>query len=350
MGVKIGMCGFGKMGQIRADAIEAYGIGEIEKVFDKQIPDDCKYPVANSIEEIVSDPDIEAVFICLPNYLNKPTTIAALKAGKHVFCEKPPAFTGKDVREIQAVERESGKVLMYGFNHRQHGAIAKMKEIVDGGQFGSILWMRSRYGKSVDADYLSSWRSDRKLAGGGILLDQGIHMLDLLLYLAGEPFDEVQAMVSNMYWKTPGIEDNVFAIMRNSANGLTASVHSTMTQWRHLFSLEVFMERGYMVLNGLKTSSGTYGDEVLTIAKNRSKAPAATWEDEEKLNFPVDHSWSREVELFFDSVKFGAPVRFGSSDQALAVMSLIDRIYENELHQSGTLADDLNMLVKGVVA
>ena len=258
-----------------------------------------------------------------------------------MFCEKPPAFTADDVRDIMEVERASGKVLMYGFNHRQHPAIIKMKELVDGGYYGRILWMRGRYGKSVDGDYLSGWRAKKELAGGGILLDQGIHMLDLMLHLSQEPFDEVHALVSNLYWKTPGIEDNVFAIMRNTASGLCVSMHSTMTQWRHLFSLEVFLESGYMVLNGLKTSSGTYGEEVLTIAKNRSQAPAATWEDEERLQFKVDTSWSREIELFFDSVMFGAPVRFGSSEQALAVMELIDRIYASERHEAADLAEDL---------
>ncbi len=346
MAVTVGICGFGKMGQTRAEAIEQHGIGDIKSVFDVNLPEDCKYDVAGSIDEIIQDPEIEAVFLCLPNHFNKPKTIEALKAGKHVFCEKPPAFTAQDVREIQEVERASGKVLMYGFNHRQHGAIAKMKSIVDSRQFGSILWMRSRYGKSVDGDYLNTWRANKELAGGGILLDQGIHMLDLLLYLSGRPFDEVHAMVSNMYWQTPGIEDNVFAIMRNNETGITASIHSTMTQWRHLFSLEVFMESGYMVLNGLKTSSGTYGDEILTIAKNRTTAPAATWEDEERLTYHIDHSWAKEIELFFDSVKFGAPVTAGSSDQALEVMSLIDTIYEHDLHQSPHLADKLNMMVK----
>jgi predicted dehydrogenase len=346
MSMNVGICGFGKMGQIRADAIETHGFAQIKSVFDVNIPDGCKYPVANSIDEIIEDPDIDIVFLCLPNYFNKPKAIMALKAGKHVFCEKPPAFSAQDVRDIQEVERASGKVLMYGFNHRQHGAIDKMKSIVDSRKFGSILWMRSRYGKSVDGDYLNTWRAKKELAGGGILLDQGIHMLDLLLYLTGKPFDEVHAMVSNMYWKTPGIEDNVFAIMRNTQTGVTASVHSTMTQWRHLFSLEVFMERGYMVLNGLKTSSGTYGDEILTIAQNRTTAPAATWEDEERLTFHIDQSWAREIELFFDSVQNGAPVKFGSSDQAIEVMSLIDMIYEHDLHQAPNLADQLNMTVK----
>jgi predicted dehydrogenase len=329
------------MGRIRAEAIEAHGAGNIVKVYDPGPDGVGPYTAASSIEDIIQSPEIDAVFVCLPNYLNKPTTIAALQAGKHVFCEKPPAFTAADIKEIIEVEKASGKVLMYGFNHRHHAAVMKMSELVKSEFYGRVLWLRGRYGKSVDANYLTGWRANRELAGGGILLDQGIHMLDLMLHLSGGPFDDVQALVSNLYWKTPGIEDNVFAIMRNSETGVCASLHSTMTQWRHLFSLEIFLERGYLVLNGLMTSSGTYGEEVLSIAKNRTTAPAATWEDEERLRYSVDTSWERETSLFFDSILFDAPVNFGSSAQALETMTLVDQIYNCERHESKQLYEDL---------
>lgn len=342
MTLRIGICGFGKMGQIRAEALARHPDRcRVTRVFDTQASLTVGRPTAASVDGIVNDPDIDAVFVCLPNFLNMPTTIAALRAGKHVFCEKPPAFNAEQMREIRAVEAETGKVLMYGFNHRQHAAIVTMHDLVRSGQYGRVLWMRGRYGKSVDAGYLTGWRASPELAGGGILLDQGIHMLDLMLHIGAQPFDEVHAMVSNLYWKTPGIEDNVFAIMRNRESGLCASLHSTMTQWRHLFSLEVFLERGYMVVNGLKTSSGTYGEEVLSIAKNRSTAPAATWDDEERMHFQVDVSWEREVNQFLDCVERGAPVVDGSSLQALEVMELIDRIYASERHEAPELFEDI---------
>jgi 1,5-anhydro-D-fructose reductase (1,5-anhydro-D-mannitol-forming) len=342
MTLRVGICGFGKMGQIRAAALaHAPARAQVVKVFDVDPALTAGWPAAASIDEIVQDPGIDAVFVCLPNFLNKATTMAALQVGKHVFCEKPPAFSGAEMREIRALEAASGRVLMYGFNHRQHAAIVAMHDLIREGQYGRVLWMRGRYGKSVDAGYLTGWRASPELAGGGILLDQGIHMLDLMLHIGDQPFDEVHALVSNLYWKTPGIEDNVFAIMRNRASGLCASLHSTMTQWRHLFSLEVFLERGYMVVNGLKTSSGTYGDEVLTIARNRSTAPAATWDDEERLHFKVDVSWEREVGQFLDSVQLGTPVLAGTSAQALEVMDLIDRIYAAERHEAPELFDDI---------
>ena len=155
--------------------------------------------------------------------------------------------------------------------------------------------------ETVTTEFYKEWRSKRELAGGGILIDQGIHMLDLFLHI-GDDFDKVHASVSNLYWDLD-VEDNVFATLENSRTGLTASLHSTMTQWRHLFSLEVFLEKGYFVLNGLKTSSNSYGDEILTIAKNRSTAPAATWEDEEEILYQVDNSWKSEADEFFSAIK-----------------------------------------------
>ena len=103
-----------------------------------------------------------------------------------------------------------------------------------------------------------------------------------------------------------------------------------MTQWRHLFSLEVFLEKGYMVLNGLLTSSNSYGEEVLSIAKNRSIAPAATWKDEVKTQYLDDHSWHYEMEHFFSAIKEDIPVKIGNSNDALSLMKIIDEIYKRK--------------------
>ena len=130
---------------------------------------------------------------------------------------------------------------MYGFNHRHHASISYMKEEINKKTLGRVLWMRGRYGKSVDESFYNNWRSKKKYSGGGILIDQGIHMLDLFLYLGGD-FDKVHASVSNLYWNLD-VEDNVFATLENSKTKLAASLHSTMTQWRHLFSLEIFLRK-----------------------------------------------------------------------------------------------------------
>jgi len=334
--VKIGLIGMGKMGLTRLDAINATGKGRVLVAHDPYASDFRGIPSVGTPEEVYTNPEIDAVFICTPNHQNRPLTMAAMRANKHVFCEKPPAFTAAEVEEIRGVETATGRKLMYGFNHRHHESVRQIKRMVDSGRYGRLLWMRGRYGKSVDDNYFSTWRANKALAGGGILLDQGIHMLDLFLHLAGD-FDEVQAMVSSLYWRLDGIEDNVFANLRNRSTGVVASLHSTMTQWRHLFSLEVFLERGHMVLNGLKTSSGSYGDEVLSVARNRAVAPAATWEDEERTTFHYDNSWLDETSHFINAILTGEPIESGNSLDALRVMRIIDEVYKCERHDGKVL-------------
>jgi predicted dehydrogenase len=126
----------------------------------------------------------------------------------------------------------------------------------------------------------------------------------------------------------------VFATLENSKTGMAASLHSTMTQWRHLFSLEIFLEKGYLILNGLKTSTNSYGDEILTITKNRSDAPAATWVDEENITFHNDESWESELNEFFNSVKNNIKVKTGSSSDALKLMKIVDKIYSYKKEKS----------------
>jgi len=313
------------MGQLRAAVLNEIPGVKLCAVYDPfNEVDRWNKSRASTAEEVIDNADIDAVFICTPNCLNQPLTIKALDSGKHVFCEKPPAFNANEMKVVVSIERSANKVLMYGFNHRQHGSIHKMRELMDEQDYGQILWMRGRYGKSVDEGFLDNWRATRKYAGGGILIDQGIHMLDLLLAFAGE-FDRVHATVSNLYWKLD-VEDNVFATLENTQTGLVASLHSTMSHWRHLFSLEIFLERGYLVLNGLKTPSNTYGEETLTAA--RISGPAAIRGNEEHFNFEIDRSWEIEVKEFVSAIRGNRTPKFGTSPDALKLMQLVDKIYE----------------------
>lgn len=325
--INCGIIGFGKMGHIRAKAIEESGRGRVEAVWDPCPVDTKSYRIAASDEALIKDSAIDAVFICTPNYRIVPLCKAALQAGKHVFAEKPPAFNAHEIEEVIAVEKTSGCKLMYGFNHRHHASVQKVKQIIDSGEMGRILWMRGRYGKEVNENFFHGWRAKKELAGGGIMLDQGIHMLDLFLYLGGG-FDEVQAMVSNLYWKIDGIEDNVFANFRSSKTGICASLHSTMTQWRYIFSLEVFLEKGALILNGLKTSSGSYGDEDLAIKRNSAELQVGTFSFEEKIIYHTDMSWVSEINQFFTSITNDTDIVIGNAEDALSLMRLIDQIYK----------------------
>lgn len=328
MHLKVGIIGYGQMGKIRHQALNEVGRAKVIAISEPSIGSEYELIPNLSHEEIIQHPDIDIIIVCTPNYLNKELTIRSLNAGKNVFCEKPPSFTGKEMEEIIEAELKSGKKLMYGFNHRHHDSIMRMKEVIDSNEYGRILWMRGRYGKSVTADYYKGWRAKKDLAGGGILIDQGIHMLDLFLYL-GSDFDTVKAEISNLYWNLE-VEDNAFVILKNSKNGMVANLHSTMSQWRHLFSLEIFMEKGYMVLNGLITSTMSYGEEILSIAKNRSTAPAATWEDEYKTQYRTNNSWRYEMEHFLNAIENNQPVSIGNSKDALKLMRIIDKIYEQK--------------------
>ncbi len=331
--INCGIIGYGKMGKTRARAIEESKRGQIKAIFDtRPLADDpdATYPIYESEDAIINDPEIDAVFVCTPNFRIVPLVKQALQAGKHVFSEKPPAFTAAEVEGVREVEAAAkGLKLMYGFNHRHHVSIKKMKEIITSGEMGKVLWMRGRYGKEVDQKFFEGWRAKRELSGGGIMLDQGIHMLDLFLYLGGN-FDEVHALVSNLFWKIDGIEDNVFAIFRNKETGLSASLHSTMTQWRYLFSLEIFLEGGALVLNGLKTSSGAYGDEDLAIKRNVKDVEQGRFDEEEHIIYHTDVSWLSEITYFFDHIEQDSPVELGSSQDALTLMRVMDKIYEHE--------------------
>jgi predicted dehydrogenase len=322
--------GFGKMGAIRYRTLAKIPYCRVKWICE---PQGTREPLdgvrwTTDITDILQDQNVDALIICTPNHFLKPFVIEGLKKGKHVFCEKPPGRNLAELTEImQAEELSPALKLMFGFNHRHHESMLHAKRLVDSGEYGKILWMRGRYGKSVDEKFFSNWRSKKELAGGGILLDQGIHMLDLFLFFC-EDFEEVKAYVSNLYWKLD-IEDNVFAIFRNK-KGQVAQLHSTMTQWRHIFSLEIFMERGYITINGLKTSSNTYGEEAMTIAKNRTEPPAAMWMDEEKITYHTDQSWDKELSVFIDSIRSNKPIPMGHTRDAFKLMTLIEKVYHQK--------------------
>lgn len=324
--IKTAIVGYGKMGQIRESAINKLG-HDVVCIYDINTNIQDMRHVTNNINDIYNNNDIEAVFICTPNCFNKDLTIKGLLSGKHVFCEKPPALTLEQLQEVIKVEKQSKKKLMYGFNHRHHKSVKHMKSLIDHGDYGKILWMRGRYGKSTSPDFFDTWRSKKNISGGGIVLDQGIHLLDLFIYMGGG-FDRVESFLSNDFWKIDGIEDNAFMIFKNTKKNITASLHSTMTQWRHIFSFEVFLENGWMILNGLKTSSNSYGNEILTISDNFDKHAHSTPNEVHEYN--VDSSWTDEVKYFFNCILHDKPIEIANIDDASMIMKTIGDIYKNK--------------------
>jgi 1,5-anhydro-D-fructose reductase (1,5-anhydro-D-mannitol-forming) len=329
--MKIGIIGYGKMGKLRHHLLEKIGKHSVMMVCDP-VPQNGDFIYTTDPKDVLINSDIGVVFICTPNYLIKDFVVQSLENGKHVFSEKPPGVSSWEVREMMDEEkRNPGLKLMFGFNHRYHESVIEAKKRIDSGEFGRILWMRGRYGKSVDEKFFDNWRASKDQAGGGILMDQGIHMLDLLMLFA-DGFDQVKSFCSNVYWNLD-VEDNVFALLKNSKNNIVASLHSTMTQWRHLFALEIFLERGYMVINGLITSSMSYttpsGKEVLTIATNRTPPPQAKHASEKRFVYSEDSSWQAEMSDFFQAIQTGAPIPSGTTKESFELMQMIERIYKD---------------------
>lgn len=277
----------------------------------------------------VIESDIDAVFVCTPNRFTPDLVVRALDCGRHVFAEKPPGRTLEDVEHILAAElRNPRQILKFGFNHRYHAGIVEAKRIIDSGRLGDILWLRGVYGKAGGNGMNTEWRAQRELSGGGILLDQGIHMLDLFRLFAGE-FTEVKSMVTTAYWNTD-MEDNAFALLR-TATGRVAMLHSSSTQWKHRFNLEIYTTEGFVSVNGILSSTRSYGDETITVGRRQLGSGAPMGKPrEETMYFDTDPSWELELAEFIDCVAGKSSVSHGSSTDALAAMSLVYRIYASD--------------------
>jgi predicted dehydrogenase len=325
--LRVGIAGYGVVGKRRRYFVDMNS--HMETVAISDVTFDARRTGADGVVQYPSYKELlthglEVVFVCLPNYLAADATMRALKNGIHVFCEKPPGRNLKDIKDVRAVERCHPLLrLKYGFNHRYHDSFIEASKIVQSGKFGKLLNIRGIYGKSRIIPFDGGWRSERKLAGGGILLDQGIHMLDMICSLAGD-FDEVSSFVSNDYWKH-NVEDNAFAMMR-SKNGCVAIIHSTATQWQHRFRLELTLENAFLELSGILSGSKSYGEERITMIPRDSDSNNGSFKEVTR-SFLDDRSWKREIDEFAELILRGEPVVNGSSSDAYRVMELVQRIY-----------------------
>lgn len=327
--LRVGIAGYGVVGRRRRVVVDSHpGLVMIAACDRNFAPGDTTVDglaAYTEVESMLAAEALDVLFVCLTNDVAADATIAGLQRGLHVFCEKPPGRDVADIRRVIEVEKAYPQLkLKYGFNHRYHESIRDALTLLRSNELGRLINMRGVYGKSKIIDFRSPshWRTKRAVAGGGILLDQGIHMLDLMRLFGGE-FTQVQAIVSNDHWHHD-VEDNAYALMR-SDQGVVALMHSTATEWRHRFRLEMSLERGSIVLGGILTSSKSYGAETITVS----------WKTEDDAGDPMerttrynsDPSWKEEVDEFAEAVLNGAAIINGSSDDALKTMELVYRIY-----------------------
>ena len=269
--------------------------------------------------------DIDVLFVSLPNYLASEATILGLENNCHVFCEKPPARTVEEINQVIKFEKKHPALkLKYGFNHRYHDSVKEAKNIIESNKFGPILSIRGMYGKSSIIPFSGGWRSEKKFSGGGVLLDQGIHMCDLIRLFTGD-YDEIHSFISNEYWKHD-VEDNAFALMRNK-KGQVAMLHSTATQWQHRFRIEIILKEALLELTGILSGTKSYGSENLTIVEREHGEPTGSQSKINK-NYLQDNSWKEEVDEFAECIINNNPVINGTSKDALAVMEMIFKIYQ----------------------
>lgn len=325
--LKVGIAGYGVVGKRRKAYIDMNPHLSTIAVSDASFSDDGTFQDGvqyfDNYEKLFQLP-IDVLFVSLPNYLAAAATIGALENGLHVFCEKPP---GRDVKEIERVIKVEAQnphlKLKYGFNHRYHDSVVEAKKIIDCGKYGEVINIRGIYGKSSIIPFDTGWRSERKYAGGGILLDQGIHMLDMVRYFAGD-FEEIKSFVSNDYWRHD-VEDNAYAIMRNK-NGCVAMIHSTATQWQHKFRLEITLRDALLELTGILSGSKSYGEEKLKIVPRNNGSDVGSFH-EITNSYLVDNSWREEIDEFAELIIQDKRVDNGTSTDALKVMEMVYRIY-----------------------
>jgi predicted dehydrogenase len=270
-------------------------------------------------EDVVRRKDIDVVLVCTPPDIHAAITLAALNEGKHVLCEKPLARTIAEAEAMVATAREKGLVLKCGFNHRHHPGVVAAKKQFDCGVIGVPIFLRAVYGICGRPGYEKEWRADPSITSGGQLMEQGIHVIDLFRWFLGE-IQDVIAVAETSYWPIAPLEDNAFVTCR-TATGVPASLHSSLTLWKNIFSFEVHGKEGYLAVEGL---GGGYGTEKLITGRTVFDRPFVYETTEFRGG---DISWKDEWLAFLDATNTGAEV-LGSGTDGVEALRIVFAAYE----------------------
>jgi predicted dehydrogenase len=329
--LKVGIAGYGIVGKRRHDCLDRNPHTKVVAVCDRNFDNKGKF--SNGInfyttyQELIRE-KLDVLFVCMTNDIAPEATIAGLNKNLHVFCEKPPGRNLEDIANVIRFEREKpNSKLMYGFNHRYHDSIRDALKVIKSGKLGKIINLRGVYGKSKIITFNQpDWRTQRSIAGGGVLLDQGIHMVDLMRTFAGE-FIEVQSFIENSHWNYD-VEDNAYALMKTE-DGVVGMLNSSATQWRHRFNLDINLQKGSLILSGILSSTKSYGAETLTVASvNHDSDNGDPFE--QITHYNNDPSWDLEVEHFTRCINEDLPIENGSSQEAFNTMKLVSKIYYSD--------------------
>jgi predicted dehydrogenase len=270
------------------------------------------------VDDALHDAAVDAVVVSVLNSSLAPIARRAIVAGKHTLIEKPAGVSVAQIDELIELSHEHGVQVRVGYNHRFHPGLLKARELIDAGAIGPLMFLRGRYGHGGRLGYDREWRADPKLSGGGELIDQGVHLIDLAHWFLGE-FSRVEGHVETYYWDMP-VDDNAFLSLR-TATGQTAWLHVSCSEWKNLFSLEIYGRDGKLQIDGL---GGSYGLERLTFYKMLPKmGPPETT----TMDFPDgDKSWSLEMQAFLEDIQqMRTPIP--GLKEARAALEVVEKIY-----------------------
>jgi predicted dehydrogenase len=268
----------------------------------------------------LADPTVGAVVVATLNGSLAPITLAAVRAGKHVLVEKPGALNVAQLRTVEAAAVKAGVKVRLGYNHRFHPALLKVRELVDSGVLGPLMFLRGRYGHGGRKGYDREWRADPRLSGGGELIDQGVHLIDLAGWFLGE-FPTVTGHAATFFWDMK-VDDNAFLSLRTST-GQTAWLHVSCTEWKNLFSLELYGRDGKVAIDGL---GGSYGPERCTWYKmlpQMGPPETTVWD------YPAgDNSWALELSAFEEDIRTGRAPSPGLRE-GIRTLEIVESIYRS---------------------
>lgn len=323
---RVGIIGAGAIGNQRAKVIQASKESEVVAILDidelkaralAQLVG-CQY-VTNPQEIYRFAPDI--VIVATPTKYHAPVSIAAMEHGCHVLCEKPLSRTVPEAEAMVDAAIRNHVVLKTGFNHRHLQNVQQAWRWVQEGKIGRLMYIRSRYGHGGRLGYEKEWQGDPELAGGGELLSQGVHTLDLAHWFLGG-FSSAIGMLQTAFYDVKPLEDNAFALLRTDS-GQIASIHVSWTQWRNLFSFEIFGTEGFIDVEG---RGGSYGLERVRLAK---RPPQHGFPVVESIEFPdTNGSWAAEWQEFIEAIREKREP-LGSGYDGLQVMRLAWAVYES---------------------
>ena len=269
--------------------------------------------------QAVADPQVEAVIVATINSALAEVSAAAIRAGKPVIVEKPAGISVKQIDELIALAKKHKVCVRVGFNHRYHPAFTQAREIFASGVMGEMMFIRARYGHGGRVGYDKEWRADPKLSGGGELIDQGIHLIDLAGWFLGE-FKQVDGHAKTYFWNMP-VDDNAFLSLQ-TATGQTAWLHVSCTEWKNLFSFEIYGRNTKLHIEGL---GGSYGTEKLYHYQMK---PEMGIPDTKVYEFPgPDESWRVEMSKFEDDIQQKRTSDAGLNE-AKKALEVVEAIYQ----------------------